>query len=517
MLTFSVYDGTNKETVAYPVHSFSGVIDTSLLTRLKDNDSKFISEESMRTVMLSLASSFAFKETSSTQSGTAYFIGLDSLNVNYRDVYTTTTGASSSWIRPKFLFGKRSYSGTSSWTASHDILSVASSLLTSDTDTFFFNTKLDTIDNRVTRLRFLSGININRFPSSPYIQSQIVETGLVDAPSLDIINPIGNVDVRSIQGTVSINGIGVQTIASYSTPSNNKVLLYQDGYLEWGDIEYVEQDYIGVTGSELNIQGSPVTFNGYTLDFTDSRWVPFSYNDVKMSSTFSQFPISTLINRIIYPYLPPSCSIRLLAPFENGLTEVGTFPEPIVEFTVNKKTGDTGVVSLINMIPGSYPSIVSNVYQTITDVSNGIVLSPVTATSTDFSVVVSDGTSTASAVTSIKGIYPYFYGFSSLNTMTNIGLSDLAKSVEDKSDKIIDLAGSGNYYFIYDFDYGTLSNIYDNFGNTVPIAASGGSFSVSSQLFSSPTGLWAGKKFYVYKWSSVPLIGPLSINFEFKY
>jgi len=258
--------------------------------------------------------------------------------------------------------------------------------------------------------------------------------------------------------------------------------------------------------------GDPLTINGYTLDFTDSRWVPFNLNDVSLGSTFSQFKIDELLKRMIYPYLAPSCSIKLLPPYESGVTEVGSFPDPILEFTINKKTDDTLAASLLNMIPGSYPGIVSTVYQSETNVSNGIVFSPVGATSTDFTVVVGDGSQTASATTTLTGIYPYFYGFSNLTTMTNIGLEGLSKLVESKGDKVVDLAGSGNYYFIYDFDYGTLSNII-GFGTP-----SIGSFSsVTSQVFSSPTGLWAGKKFWVYQWPSAGTIGPLSVNFEFKY
>lgn len=513
-LTFSVYDGTNKQTIAYPVNS-SGldVIDPNLLLLLKDNDQKFISEEGMRTIMLSLVSSTALKETTSTQSGVVKYIGLDSLNTNYRDVYVTTSGASSSWTRPKFYFGKRSYSGTYSYTASQAFNIMDTTLLTNDSDIFFYNTKSDTSDNRRTRIRLLSGTDISRFTNLPYIQSQIIESGIVDSLSLDFINPLGDVNLESIQGTVSINGIGIpESVVLSQTPANNKVLLWDNGYLNWGDILYQQQNYIGVTGSELNMLGDPLTINGYSLDFTDSRWVPFNINDVALGSTFSQFKIDELLKRMIYPYLPPSCSIKLLPPYEAGVTEVGSFPDPILEFTINKKTDDTLASSLINMIPGSYPGIVSTVYQSETNVSNGIVFSPVGATSTDFTVSVGDGTSTASATTTLTGIYPYFYGFSNLTTMTNIGLEGLSKLVESKSDKVVDLSGSGNYYFIYDYDYGTLSNII-GFGTP-----SIGSFSsVTSQIFSSPTGLWAGKKFWIYQWPNAGTIGPLSVNFEFKY
>jgi hypothetical protein len=96
--------------------------------------------------------------------------------------------------------------------------------------------------------------------------------------------------------------------------------------------------------------------------------------------------------------------------------------------------------------------------------------------------------------------------------MNSIGLASLSKLVEPKGDKVIDISGSGNYYFIYDYNYGTLSNIYDSTGNT-----SSGSFSATQSILSSPTGLWAGKQFWVYQWSSVPQIGPPSENFQFKF
>ncbi len=215
---------------------------------------------------------------------------------------------------------------------------------------------------------------------------------------------------------------------------------------------------------------------------------------------------------MIYPYLPPLCSIRLLPPFDSGYVEVGTFPTPTLEYTITKRTLPTLLTGLSNMIPGVYPPIATPGQLTVTSTSNGIVISPITATSTQFTITVSDGTQSNSASTEITGIYPFFFGFSNLNTMTSVGLGSLTKLVESKGDKTIDISGTGNYYFVYDYNYGTLSNIYDSFGNTAS-----GSFSATSSFFSSPTGLWAGKQFWVYKWNSVPQIGPPSENFQFQF
>ena len=502
-LTFSLYDGTDKQTVVYPINgSGSAVIDSSLLDLFKDNDNRFVTEASIRTGILSLVSSYVFKETGN-------YIGLDSLNPDYRDFYTVTTGASNSWIKPKFYFGKKSYSGTYSYSDPQTVSIMNDTLLGGDSDIFFYNTKSDDVDNRRTRIRLLSGVGISNFGSHPFIQSQIIESGLTDSLSFDFINNLGDINVKSDLGTVSINGVGLLDIISLgSTPSDNKVLLYDNGYLNWGDITYPSTDNIGSTGSLTNIIGDPVLFNGYSPTLTDSGWVPFSINDVSIGSTFSNFPVGELLKRLIYPYLPPSSSIRLLPPYETGFVEVGNFPTPTLEFTINKKSNDTGVTVLDNMIPGAYPQIISNGYSSETSTSNGIVLSPIGATQTNFTITVNDGFSQSSSSVSLRGIYPYFFGRSSLTNITNIGLSSLTKLVEPKGDKIVDLSGSGNFYFIFDKDYGTLSNI---------IGYTGGSFSESSRVLSSPTGLWSGKEFWVYQWNNTGEIGPFSEFFEFRY
>jgi len=505
-LTFSIYNGTDKETIVYPLNSFgSSPIDNSLLDLFKDNSDRFITEGAIRTGVLSLVSSYPFKETGN-------WIGLDSLNPDYKDFYTVTTGASSSWVKPKFYFGKRSYSGTYSYTDSQTFNIMNDALLGSDTDIFFYNTKDDIIDNRRTRLRILSGTGLSNFGSHPFIQSQIIEAGQTDSVSFDFLNVSGDINVKSDLGTVSINGISIQSqLVLGTTSTDGKVLLYNNGYLEWGDITYPQTGNIGTTGSPTNIIGSPALINGFNLSVTDDRWVPIGVNDINSGSTFSNFPINELLKRLIYPYLAPDCSIKLLPPYDNGVVEVGTYPTPVLEFTINKKTQNTNTATLVNMIPGSYPPITSNFYTDVTSTSNGVVLSPIGATSTEFTISVGDGIETTSAITTLTGVYPYFFGFSSLVVMNNIELNNLTKSVEKIGDKSIDLIGSGNYYFIYDKNYGTLSNIIGYGTSSI------GSFSVSSQVFSSPTGLWAGKEFWVYKWSDVSEIGPFSENFEFRY
>jgi hypothetical protein len=212
---------------------------------------------------------------------------------------------------------------------------------------------------------------------------------------------------------------------------------------------------------------------------------------------------------MLYTYLGPLCTISV----DQQYYEVGTYPTPTLTYTITKRTKNTLPTGLTNMIPGVYQQITTPGQTTITGTSSGIVSPiPIVITPTTFTITVGDGVTTSTASVSVQGIYPYFYGFSNVTTMNTTGLGSLTKLVESKSDKSTELTGNGNLYFIYDSSYGTLSNIYDNYGNT-----SSASFSHTSLTFSSPTGLWAGRNFHVYQYNNVSQLGPPSVYFQFKY
>jgi hypothetical protein len=500
MGTFSLNIGTTTEATNYPLHaSFS-----YLLNNLQDNEIKLISPHVLRDVNLSLYSSVIFKETVASGSTTAY-IGIDTLNPSDKDV------------KLPIVIGKRAYSGTYSYSSSHDLMS--SNLLTSDVDIFLYNTKIDTFSNTSTKVMILSGTNLGTFNSSPYIQSQVVSgvyLGVTNSLSLDFVNPYtdGDIKLGSSFSTISLNTITFPGITeSSASASNNRTLMYENGKLSWSDIVYPATSYIGATGTITNIYGSPVNINGYPIELTDSRMVPVTFGDIVSGSSFNSDATSDIIKRMLYPYLPPLCSISILGVYSSGYVEVGTFPTPTIQYNITKRSLPTLLTSLTNMIPSVYPAITTPGQNIVSSTSLGVVISPITSNTTTFQITVTDGTQSNSASASLTGIYPYFYGFSSLPSMTSIGLASLSKLVEYKGDKVVDITGTNSFYFVYDYDYGTLSNIYDSYGNTVS-----GSFSApTTAYFSSPTGLWASKQFYVYKSTSLGIVGPPSENFQFVY
>lgn len=501
MATFSLNIGTDYEATSYPLVSEYDI--QNILDTLIDNESKLITPVKLRDSILSLYSSSAFKLTSSTNSSIVSereYIGIDTLNNEQRD------------LKRIIYFGKRSFSGTFSYSGSHDIMSTFS-FSSNNTDIYFFNTKRDTIVNDETKISLLSGTNFNLHKNAPYIKSKIISS--TTSLSLDLVNTSSNasINLTSDYGTVSINGINFPTIIDSTNDAfNRKTLKWLDNKVVWDDIEYEQTSIIGTSSENMDIYGDPFYINGFPLSLTDNRSIPIPFTDIVVGKTFSNVPISEILKSMIYTYLPPLCSIEILPPYNFGISEVGTYPTPIIKYTVTKRTLPTNAATLTNMIPGIFASISDEGLTKKTGLSNAVVITPINTNVTTFQISVNDGTQSVSASASIQGIYPYFYGFSNLSSITTIGLLSLTKAVERKSDKYISLSGDGNLYFIYDYSYGTLSNIYDSYGNIVSA-----SFSYEVKVLSSPTGLWASKQFYVYKWSNTSQVEQIPYNLIFEY
>ena len=487
----------------------------SVLENLKDNDEAYIIPKYLRDMFISTWDSIVFKPTSASGSSIEY-IGIDSgladdiAEKPNRDLEVN-----------KIFLGKRSYSGTQSYTASSDIMT--SSLLSSDIDLFLYNTKPDNTLQNNTRVIILAGVDSAIYRVAPYIQSQTTRTpGGSYSLSLDVVNPSGNINILSqgidafgnnisSGGKVSVNNVVFPSIGTSSESSiDRKSLIYRDGDLVWEKIEFPQVDHIGITGSMLNIVGSPVSLNSHSIEFTDSRPIPIEIGDITYGTTFNNMSIADVLRKIIYPYLPPMCTISLAN--SNGYVEVGTYPNISVNYSITKRTTNTLPTKLINMIPSSYPKITASGQVTVSGVARGVMIQPVTATTSTFTIKVNDGNASNSASVGVSGIYPYFYGFTSSNTLTVAALSSMEKVIEPKGDKTFDISGSGNFFFAYDSSYGPLTSILDDL-NTNIFAT----FSATTKILSSPTGLWTSKEYIVYKWSDVSQIGPPSKNFDFRY
>lgn len=500
MLTYSINTATTTEATTYPLIGATSTDLSVPLSILYDNTTKQISPYDLRSTILTLWSNSVFSHTQ--KSGIEY-IGIDTSNPSDRD------------LKNKIYFGKRAFSGTYSYTSTQDIMS--STLLNSDVDIFLYNTKRDTLPNAKTRASILAGTNSSLWLLAPYIQAETISS--TTSLSLDIINPSltgGNIYVSStFSGTASINNIVIPSwTESGASASDGKLLRYYNGKTEWDFIQLPPLTTVGTTGSMLNMYGNPVLVNGYPLEFSDTRYCPIDIGDILIGTTFSNIMAVELLRRIVYDYLPPTCALSILAPNDTGYVEVGSSPIIKLKYVINKRTLPTNITGLTNMIPSSYPAITTNEPKTVTGTASGIIISPVPNTTFYFSINVSDTTKSNGATVSLSGIYPYFYGFSSLSSINfPADLLNLSKSVTPLENKSFDITGSGNLYFIYDATYPDLTLVYDNNLTVIPIPSG----QPTIKTLSSPTGLWASKQFKIYKWTGFPQVGPPSVIYQFIY
>ena len=499
MATYSKYIGTLYETISSSLlldnaatqsYAFTNNI---VYTELPNNTSKLIDPKSIRNAILSVYDTIPFKETSV---GNTTYIGIDNGDPNNKD------------LKSKIYLGKRNSFGS-------EIMD--SNLLSSNTDIFIYNTKSDlsSYQNK-TSIVLLSGVNYNLNQKAPKIESETAyNKNNNEILSLNLINNSGDIGIISkgpnsgdIGGTVSINNIVFPSIQDSDpslglggSSSNNRVLLQNNGSLIWSDLEADDPGYYGITGSTVPVYGDPMRVNGYSLEFTDSRYSTIKIGDINLGDTFDNKSIVNVLERMIYEYLPPICTLSLYN--TDQFFEVGTYPNVKLSYSITKRTENTLPTALTNMIPNSYPSITTYSNSYVTGIANGVVIEPIEKDTTVFTIKVSDGTTVNSASASVTGIYPYFYGFTSSNIMNTYGLETLNKKINIKSSESYDIYKAGvlstdNFYFMYDFDYGYLDTILDYSGSDITSL-----FSNSVINLSSPSGLWASKKFIVYKSTTI--------------
>lgn len=464
----------------------------SLYNSLVDNISKSLQPKNLRDSILSLWDLPTFKLTTASGSNIKY-IGIDS-----------GTSSNNVEIKKKILFGKRNYKDNE----------IVKDLLSTDTDIFFYNTKDDNDLQYKTKLSLLSGDSPNLY--QPSITSKYVQ-GKTASLYLDILNQddihilsrsyniINNFTTdNNLGSTVSVNNIIFPSYGTNSTSNiNGKYLMLKNGVMTWTS-SGTSSLFLGVTGSELNIYGSKTTLNDFELDFTDPRMTPYDLGGISMGSTFSKDSLSEVLNRIIYNNTPPKSYLSMNSSVYH---EVGTSPDINFNYKIQKFDNPLLPTRLVNMIPSQLAPISDTDSIVIEGVAEAVFIKPIIPGTSTFSIKVEDvyGGST-SVFKSIKGVYPYYYGFStySISDINIFELEKFTKIIEDKGNKTIDIFGEGNFFFIYDKEYGPLTN-----NNTLK-------FLQSTATFSSPNGFWDSKEFYIYGTYSLSIDLP-SKQYTFRF
>ena len=500
--TYSKYDFRDwYSTSSFLVISNSGTqswafnntyLGDNLYNSLVDNVSKSLQPRNLRDSILSLWDLPTFKLTTASGSNIEY-IGIDS-----------GTWSSNVQIKKKILFGKRNYKD----------VEITKDLLSTDTDIFFYNTKADNESQYKTKLSLLSGNSPNIY--QPSITSKYV-LGKTASLYLDILNQDDihilsrSYDIKNniitdnnLGSTVSVNNIIFPSYGTNSTSNiDGKYLMLKNGIMTWTSSIFNNTPSngiitAGVQNKELNIYGSASNLNGFPLDFTDSRMTPYDLGGIVIGSTFSKDSLVEVLNRIIYNNTPPKSYLSMNSSVYH---EVGTSPDISFNYKIQKFNNPLLPTRLINMIPSQLAPISDTDSIVIEGVAEAVFIKPIIPGTSTFSIKVEDiyGGST-SVSKSIKGVYPYYYGFSTYSVPDIFELEKFTKIIEDKGNKTIDIFGDGNFFFIYDSSYGSLNNIKDNNNKDIIL-----NFSYSTATFSSPNGFWDSKEFYIYGTYSVSI------------
>ena len=440
----------------------------SVLLDLPDNTQKLISPKDVRDAFLSAWATSAFKQT--IGQANIEYLGIDSGDPSNRD------------IKEKIFIGKRNYAGG-------DIMS-NSLLNNTNNDIYFYNTKSD-LGTQSTKIVILSGTDSTLHTNAPYIESNSINSNT--ALDLNLVNPSlfsGPINIVSNTGRVAINGITFPTLAETSASASNGRILkysgaYPNGVLKWAE-PTVSIANIGTIGSPTNIYGSPSNVNGHSLEFVDPSIVPQTIGGVVQGSSFSagsyqgqNWPLSEVIRKILYPYVPPALTLSVSFGSNNyfaaGLTTSAVFSYSITRYS-NVVSGYeiSGTTYSGLSFSGSVGSQLvatfsSNIYKS-SDGTQSYILS---ARDNNNVVLTFSHSATASAIF----VNPFFYGFSLTNIDLNGGSSttratQLGTYMNSASRIIVPYLGpsqsisakyigGGYLYFVVPNNYPIISKIKD--------------------------------------------------------
>lgn len=514
LATYSAGTGT---TIAY-----SKTLITDVLALLPDNTNKEISPSDVRDAIFSTWENSPFRYTSSG--------GSDYIGIAREDV------------KDKIIFlGKKQISGT-------NIMS--STLLSSDTDIFLYNTKLDSEPTQDFKMSFLAGSSSGVFEVAPYIRAAYV-TSNPSYISLDIINPAtyGTITLQSgVSQSITINNLNWPSTGYVdyvvANPGNASQSIATDLFLAvsagGGDIQLKTYaslgNSLGGPGQAVNIQGDPVTLNGFSLEFSNSSPILATFGGIGIGMTFSNVPLITMIEMMLYPYLAPLSSVLFTGlSYNNSFERNNSFGNTFnYSYTVYKRTNNilttdlslisnlTTYFTTVGMTAAGIGLVTSTTQSQFTLTSVNVSALPEYPNNTlTFSCKVYDGTQSFTASVNLIAVYPYFYGFDGDNVTTettfkNNVLPSLTKRIDTKTDLQVGLNGTGYLYFSYPKVYGTLSSIID--GNSFSEYTHGdyNTWTFSDWNINAQSGnIWSMKDYYVYKKNLTSTIYNQNYKFNF--
>ena len=513
--TFSEYPATT-----YYAQNKTALLD--VLQLLPDNTAKEITPRDVRDAVFSAWESTVFK-----------YVTVDGVE---------HIGFSRDEIKDKkIFFGKKQISGS-------NIMS--SSLLTSDTDIFLYNTKSDFTSPQDFKMSILAGTDTSLFGFAPYIQSTQVSGGNPYI-SLNLINPAtyGTITIQSGSlASVVINDLywpsTTQVAASIASPSASTgtdlfLVMRTPNNLELRTYTSLGGN-LGSVGNTTTILGSPTTLNGYELEYTNPDPIIQSIGGVTVGTTFSSLPFSLLFDQILYPTLGPFALMNITTPLSQNRTLERNHVNNTsvsISYSLTKRTNDITSTDLkaqrpdgtfvINVSGPTFggPGLITNNYPyTYTVLPTSINANTQSGIFT-FSVIPSDGTYIFTASQTVEFVYPYIYSFDIVNhpltsgDMNTLFGTDYNKIINNYGSQSIPLSNPTTpkyLYFMYPSHYGLLSEILDSNGFSESLSGVGASWTYSQNVdITDPFGKW-NHPYNIYKKTQLSTM-PTSQDYKFNF
>lgn len=478
----------------------------AILNQLPDNTSKLIKPKDVRDAIYTTWEFVALKPTTIPSSATEY-IGIDSI-----------------LLKEKIFIGKKQVSGQYVMNAS---------LLSSDVDIFFYNTKSEPPVNNNTKIAILAGTGSNfqaGAVSSPFLESSVVSSIDGQYLNFNIGNTSyvtgatiygGDINIKSDYGVISLNGVILPTYLKNQDATNEGYALV----------------YRYNSGSPIARWEQMATASGLTnsmIYFTDSTPMPVTIGSIQVGETFSNVPIDTIIRRILYPYIGPS----IITSFSSDLIESGN-TSSVNSLLLNYTTNRTSPTASITYLGASVGAVSGSFISPPVGVSSSSVV-PVLYDSPSYpsgdysynlgstysyagytwSISISDSVGPTSTSTSILNVViPWYYGSSTVSATQSAQLNPIlnatstytsgkltpllaepvlgSSSIYNKTVTLVATLDNPSYlYFGYPADFPDLYEILD--GNGFDVTSAFNKWTITG--VNSPNTWWSGKnyKFYIY-------------------
>lgn len=307
--------------------------------------------------------------------------------------------------------------------------------------------------------------------------AQLDEEGKIPASQLpSYVDDVVEVYVYEVEG--ELKAYSDEIYQDLITPEKSKIYVdlgETEKTYRWSGTKYVEISsslaigetsstaYAGDKGKETTDKVASILAGDKADDvvrYTNDMATVNALGGIAAGTTFDNMPISTLLTKLLYPYIAPTVSAKA-SPTNGGTFEKGTaIAVTSIVATVTKKSE---AITKVEVFDGSTSLGIKE------DGSTGNLTFPVDLSVTEngkkFTVTVTDeANKQVSANTgTFTFVYPYYNGvIDSSNTVDADLVKGLTKVIQSKGNKTVTYtANNQKMVFAYPASYGNLSKIVD--------------------------------------------------------